>query len=235
MNPIASKKRRLLAVYIDYLLFAAVAAPVVWFLGRAGYEVHWAVMFFAFAIVESVGLKWARTTPGTRALSIVEHEGKPTVAARVKETERWWTMLLGVSLILEGSKNLVRFTEGLPPLPVFGSENDLGAFAVTALLGAGNIIAGVLILRCRVAGPLLGLGVGAAWASVLALTWDQLDEWGFRRVSIQRELRGQTAVTAEDFEALGGMFQVFAVSALVIGAVLLVLAYVRFRRGATDR
>ena len=48
--------------------------------------------------------------------------------------------------MLEGSKNLVRWTQGLPPLPVFGAEADGGAFLMLSVLGILNMIAGLLVL-----------------------------------------------------------------------------------------
>lgn len=234
MDPVASKKRRLLAVYVDYLVFAAVVAPLLWIAGRAGYDVHWAVVFFAFVVVEAAGTKWARSTPGAWALSITERDGTHTVAAPIKQTERWWTMLIGVGMILSGTKSMVRFTEGLPPLPVFGPENELGAFAITTLVGVGTLVAGVLILKCRVAGPLLGLGIGALQSGMIALAWDQLEDWGFRRVAIQRELQGRPAPTGDQVAALWGLFQTGMIVTLLVGVVLLGLAYVRFRRGRAE-
>lgn len=230
MEELASKKRRGVGVYVDYLLFAAVAAPVQWIAQSRGVQLHWAVVFFAFALVESSLIKKLGSSAGYWALGIVRREGAPVVEASIKRRERWWTMALGVGLILKGAKDVVRWTEGLPPLPVFGSGADVGAFLVVSALGAGNVGAGLAILRCRSVGAFMGMAVFVLEAGVLALSWSGIEGWIAARLSIRSELRGRGPVTAEQIAEFQGIFYVTLGVGMILTAVALVFTYLRFRR-----
>jgi len=229
MEELASKKRRFLGVYVDYLLFAAVVAPLLWIAQSRGLELHWAVVFVAFAVVESSLIKTVGSSAGYWALGIVRSGDAAVVEPSIKRRERWWTMLLGVGLILKGAKDVVRWTEGLPPLPVFGSESSLGAFLVVSTLGAGNIGAGLAILRCKPVGALLGMAVFVLEAVALALSWSGIEGWIAARMSIRNELRGRGPVTAEQIAEFQGVFYATLAAGMVLTAVALIFTYVRFR------
>ena len=230
MEEFASKKRRLLGVYVDYLLFAAVAAPVLWIVQSRGLRPHWAVPLVAFAVVESSLIKKLGSSAGYWALGIVRFENGAVVEPSIKRRERWWTILLGVGLILDGTKNVVRWTEGLPPLPVFGSEASVGAFVVISALGAGNIGAGLGILRCKSAGALMGMAVFVLNTGALALSWSGIEGWLAARMSIRNELRGRGPVTAEQITEFQGVFYATLAVGALLTAVGLILAWLRFRR-----
>lgn len=147
----------------------------------------------------------------------------------IKVHEAWWTILLGTALVLEGSKNLVRWTQGLPPLPVFGAEADGGAFLMLSVLGILNMIAGLLVLRCRPIGPLLGLCASALELLSIAVSWPRLDDWLARRVEARRALQGRE-VGADEIEFMQGIYPTGVIAGLIVATVWLILTYVRLRR-----
>ncbi len=230
MEEAASRKRRLLAVYIDYLLFAAIVAPVQWIAQSRGVHLHWAFVIIAFGMLESLLIKRFETSAGYWALGIVRRGDIPVVEPAIKRAERWWTMLLGVGLILEGAKQIVRWTEGLPPLPIFESGPDEVAFLVVSALGAGNIGAGLAILRCRLTGVLVGVLVFVLEGFAFALSWARIDEWLVARLSMRRELRGRGPVTAEEVADFQSIFYVTLAAGMLATVVALLFTYLRFRR-----
>jgi hypothetical protein len=234
MNEQASRKRLLLAVYIDFLFFTGLWEPIAWAVRSQGIELHWAVGFLAFAALDWTAVRFLGTSPGSWALGIVRDAEVPTVWHMVRTREAWWTMLLGTLLVLEGSKNLVRWTQGLPPLPIFASGSDEDAFVVLSALGIANMAAGLFVLRCRPIGPLLALGVLALEGLAYAVSWPRIDSWLARRVEVRRALQGRE-VRAEEIEFMQTIFPKMVIIFAVIAVVWIALTYVRFRRPLISR
>ena len=205
MNEQASRKRLLLAVYIDFLFFTALWEPIAWVVRSQGIELRWAAGLVAFAALDWVVVRFLGTSPGSWALGIVRDTEGPSVEHTLRTREAWWTMLLGTLLVLEGSKNLVRWTQGLPPLPIFTSGPDELAFVAISVLGIANMAAGLLALRCRPIGPLIALGGSALAALAYAVSWPRIDSWIARRVEVRRALQGRE-VRADEIELMQAMF-----------------------------
>lgn len=234
MNEQASRKRLLLAVYIDYLFFTGLWEPIAWGVRSQGFDLHWAVGLVAFVALDWVAVRFLGTSPGSWALGIVRDTEVPTVRHMIRTREAWWTMLLGTFLVLEGSKNLVRWTQGLPPLPIFAGGSGEGAFAVLSVLGIANMAAGLLVLRCRAIGPFLALGVSALEGLAYAVSWPRVDSWIARRVEVRRALQGRE-VRADEIEFMQAIFPKLVVVFAAVAVVWILLAYVRFRRSEISR
>jgi hypothetical protein len=185
-----SKKRQALALYIDYLLFSAVYEPTAWILNYGGASANWLVALAIFASLEAVVwlMQWA--SPGRWALGIVT---EPVFGqeSKIRDREAWWTAAAGTLLILEGSKNLVRWTQGLPVEPLLGSASPewLAVLAKSAL-GALNVLAGLLVLRTNWTGAIVGVAVLAVELFASLVYRAEFQEWAARAVVARRELQG---------------------------------------------
>ena len=224
----ASGARLGLAGTVDYLLFAAAFSVLAWPFSSAGGSV--AVRVLAFAVVETLTLRVAGASPGTLVLGIRRVEAGWGVDAPALGLETWWTLLTGVALVYEGSSNLVRFTDGLPPPPVFGLELAAPlAAAVVSLVGAANLAAGILVLRGSRIGPALGAAVLVLEGCSVAAAPEAVRAWIARLVPARRALQG---LAVRDGEV--AFMQSFLPTAAMVGAVfgtgLLLLVHRRFAR-----
>ena len=138
----ASKKRLVLSVYIDFLLFSALWGLGSYFLVTEGDTPFW-LQLAVFSVLEAM-LMWQFSSPGLYFLSIYSLKRSTTlpdgpgslaigsfvVEPAVYEEENWLTMLLGVVCILEGAKSMVRWTQWAVPIPLLGMPTEPVTFAV---------------------------------------------------------------------------------------------------------
>lgn len=167
------------AAVVDYLLFAALWGLVVWPLGAA---MPWlagtGARLGAFAAAWLLGVRLFGATPGSRALGMRRVDGEWLLEHAPAAGERWWTLLAGVLLVSEGASNLVRFADGMPPPPLFGVElAPVPAYLLVAVAGGANVAAGLLVLRSRPVGALLGIGIGLVEAASLLTAPAAVREW----------------------------------------------------------
>ena len=232
MVPKASRKRQLLAIYIDYLVFTAFYQPIAWTVRAAAPLSNWIVALGIFVALRYVAWTLRLVLPGNWALGIGR---RPTTALdpRITSRERWWTVAAGTLLVLEGSKNVVRWTQGLPIEPLLGPATPqwMATVAVTAF-GAANVFAGLLILRTRWVGAVLGIGVLGAELLAAVVHRDGFRDWAAKAVVSRRALQG---VPVRDGEI--EMMQTLSTSVLpvvmVIGVIWLLAIAVRFRTTKT--
>ena len=116
---LASRKRRLLAIYVDFVLFSAVYGVAHHFaeelLSGNVYKL------LGFALLEACLLLGWKRSVGLHFLSIRRaEEGKLLVDPAIYQRESWLTIFLGVLLLLDGSKAFVRWTTFAVPRPSFG-------------------------------------------------------------------------------------------------------------------
>ncbi len=245
--PAASRWRLLLAAYVDYLLFGAVWALVVWVAPRVlpGFEREplW-VKLAIFAAVELFLLRVLRWSPGQRLLGILPRRraaadrsdataGEETgfvVEPRILASERWWTILIGVLLVLDASKALVRWTQFTPPAPWFGTVPTFAVAAVAAV-GVGMvelwIAVGVLRLRRQVVFPAVAL-YGALAISAL-LSWRLWPQWAARYVEARRAFQG-VPVRDGEVELMQAVAPLVSLGAPIIWLLAVFAVWLRLRR-----
>lgn len=189
----ASKKRLLLALYIDSVLFGALWALGVHFLEPLGR--YWFLEYVAFVVFETALLHWFGS-PGRYALSIFsvarpewQSAGiKNGVDSRIWTSENWLTILLGVLFILDGAKSMVRWTAWNPPLPLLSHEVSA---SVNILVGTLWMLAGVLVLRLRVSGVWLAITLGISELAFIGTTWRAWDGYAREMTTRRAAFLGQ--------------------------------------------
>lgn len=186
-----STTRKLLALYVDYLFFSALCAPAAWWLFRSGHgELHWFVELGTFLMTRLLVYGHFDVTPGTWAVGYSERTGFGYVQPTIVAAETWWTMTGGALLMLEGSKNIVRWTQGLPPPPFFGAGAPEHV-VITAIVAFGvlNMTAGLLILRANYRGAIVAIGV--LCVQLIATLWNAraFRAWAAQAVTARRQLQ----------------------------------------------
>lgn len=182
-----SKKRQLLALYLDFILFMVVWGLLEHFVAQENGFPSW-VALITFGMVK-VATHKLLGSPGAFMLSI-GRDGlvNPEIHAR----ENWLTILLGVLFVLEGTKQLVRWTQLLVPEPFFGfipSSNVQILINIT--IGTLFVIIGYLFLKLHRTGLILGLIAGAAAIVSCVLSWSLWDKTVAEMVVARRALQGK--------------------------------------------
>lgn len=225
-----STKRWFLAAFIDYLLFTGIYEPIAWVIVQiSGPRLGFVVSLAAFAVVRSTVVRIAGATPGRWALGITSD---PTswVDETMLARETWWSMLLGTLFILEGAKNLVRWTQGLPPPPLLGSATpEEFAFLTVSLFGLVGMIAGVMILRTHAHGPRLGAFVLAMELWTTIANRDAFRDWAPQVLAARRALQGRP-LRAGEVELAQSLLSVGTPILATVGLLCLAAMAVRFRR-----
>jgi hypothetical protein len=216
----ASRRRRLLAVYVDYLLVCIPIALVLWVVSGAFpwiRKLELPIKILLFLMVEVLLLKLVKWSPGQKALGIetlspswapIEPEapkGAPVVDPWLLRNERWWTILPGVLLVLDGAKLLVRWTEWARTMPFFGVLLD-GGSAVAFQIALGVLETGtglgVLLLRrwAAWAGTAYAVVVLTSFATSAAVLPEHVErETRSRRAAMGREARPEEIRFAQSF------------------------------------
>lgn len=200
--PIASTKRLLLAVYLDYLIYGSAWEIVWYFIGPEKASLVFELLLFF--LVESL-LLWLYDTPGFRYLSI---DSLPVIKSprdvqfnffgkhrfvdpTILNGERWYTMTIGVLFILDGAKLLARWTAYGPPLPFFGIETTVLSHAGFAIcFGAISIFVGYLVLKLRRSALALGISLVVLQGISTLMSWDMWDTKVVEMVTARREYLG---------------------------------------------
>jgi len=220
----ASIRRRVLAWFIDYLLFA----------------VAWALLAFAIDPVLSVGgfllslivflilraiLGYFIVSPGYALLSI---DGDGDVDPEIKEGESWLTMTLGVLILLGGTKQLVRWTQIDAVWPYFGFvPGPVEHVVISVVFGVVSVVAGCLILKLRRLGQILGIAVGAAYLASAVLSWNLWDRLIADQVQARRAVQG-LPVRAGEVEFMQALFPEVPIAVAAVMILLLLIPSRRF-------
>jgi hypothetical protein len=242
----AARRRIGLAGYLDYLVLGVPLAWLMWLYAwvNPGLDrLPWAVKLISFLVLEVLLVRQVRWSPGSKLLGIsvltptaLEEGSQETLAGRrfvvdahLKREERWWTLLLGVFLVLDGAKAFTRWMWFVPPTHVFCIEVS-SALAPSVLVVEGAIawvIAwGVLRLRPW---PVLGGAVYMVVSSVSeAVAWPILPELIARYIVLRRASQGLT-VKAGEVETMQAFMPYALVIAPAVIAVWLVLVALRAR------
>lgn len=245
---IPARRRRLLAAaYIDYLIFSVFWAYSVAVVDRLlpGYaEQPWFVPYLVFSVIELLVLGRITVSPGTRILGIrfVEAEkGQvgvdrlwrnriPFVDACLHEAESWFSLLVGVYLLLEASKTLVRWTMFSPPLPFFGMqpEGAAGGF-VSIAIGSVEAYVAYNVLRVHRRALLVGGPFYAFMAASAIVSWGLWDDWAERYIVGRRAYQG-VPVRPGEIESFQAVAPKLLVIALIFNVSVLLFLSGRLRR-----
>jgi hypothetical protein len=191
-NPlVASRRRLLLAIYLDFLLFM-----VVWGLANfiIGGEAHFVVGIIAFVAIRFAASKLG-VSPGQYFLSIGRDQ---LVDADVYDRENWLTMLLGAVCVLEGSKLLVNWTQGIVSEPFFGSmPGETAQVTIDMVSGVLLVVVGFLYFKLRALGFWLALAAVIASLASTAVSWSLWLEAIPKVVSARRAAQGRVPTEGE--------------------------------------
>ena len=234
--PPASQKRRVLAWYLDFLLFGSPWAILVWgfsqvfpFLAKLSLPIS----LLLFLPLESLLLRLISWSPGHWLLAIRRLPADPfappeaserrraryVVEPWLKSNERWWTILFGVLLILDGAKSLVRWTMWTPPIPFMGVQLDEAASIVAMLaFGALKCALGYAALRLRPWMLLLGAAYYVLDLSSTLLSWRLLPGWVERYQIARRAYQGVPVREGE-----GEMMQRMLPGGIIVLAFLMII------------
>lgn len=203
----ASAKRKLLAFYLDYLIYGC-ALEIVWF-AYFDQELGFVLKMMLVIALELVLLNWLGS-PGERFLSIGPEPDRPerrgynpfmrklVVPDEVLQTERWYTILLGVLMVNSGAKEAVRWTMFAPPAPLFGFIPSVEIFGTLSILfGALLIYNGYLVLSLRKTALLLGLACLLFEISSFLTSWNQWDDYATKYITQKYEYQGRAVRPGE--------------------------------------
>lgn len=197
---IASCKRRVLAWYVDLLLFTALVGFAS-FAARAGAvpPAVWAACVALFVVVRIVMARLA-TTPGCGILAI---DAAGRVATGIAARESWISMTLATLLMLEGSKSVVRWADrAAAPSPLFGWIPDPSTAMLLSVVQGGLLIAtATMLFRMMALGWWLALASLAASAASFLMSPVTDPTAGAMRHAARRSAAG-APVTAEHAEAM---------------------------------
>lgn len=188
---VASRKRLVLALYVDLILFL-----VIWGLANFtfGGDAYLVAGVFVFAVVRLLAWK-LKGSPGTYFLSIGPDR---LVDPEIFRRENWLTMLLGAVFVLEGTKSLVNWTGGVVPAPIFGwIPDDTTTVAIDLMVGIFLVYVGFLYFKLRPLGFWLALVSILASLGSLALSWSLLRDAMPAIVAARRAAQGRITSESE--------------------------------------
>lgn len=236
----ASRKRIVLAIYLDFVLFSALLTLGL-YLTTGRLEVPTWEEFIGFSVYEAI-LYGVTDPPGFYLLGIrkaertMNTEGQPPVAIdtllvdpQVYFHENWLTILIGVLCVLEGSKQLVRWAMWTPPLPIFGLPTNQGSFATYSIVLGGMLIyTGYTFLRLKQVGFWLGLCIAASTAASAVMSWNQWDSIAQEMVIRRRTFQG-LPVRVGEVEFMQSILPEALVASLLLSVVAMIFARKRLR------
>ena len=236
----ASRKRILLALYLDYLVLSPVLA-VGLFLSTGQFDVPTWQELIVLSIYEAI-LYHMTDSPGFRLLSMKKagHSTHPAgqfpVAAdtllvdpQVYFHEHWQTILIGLLFVAEGSKQMVRWAMWIPPLPLFGIATNGTTFAAySMILGSLLMFTGYMFLRLKPLGFWLGTGIAALMALSTTMSWNQWDGIARDLLVRRRSFQG-LPVRSGEVEFLQAILPEALIAFLLLTIVLMVLVRKKLR------
>ena len=244
--PAPSRRRRLLAVYLDFLLLGAPIHLALWALrqklpwidaGSVPLRLGW------FAVIEWLLISRLKWSPGNYALGIVlrplaplegaiapaDERKEPRVDPGLLERERWWTVLAGVLFVLDGAKLMVRWTEWSRPMPFLGMALADGPSAATqVVLGVAEAAAGIGVLRLSPAAAAGGVAMAVLVMVSTLMSWALLPDWIAHDVIGRRAVQG-LPVREGEVETMQALIPPFMVVVAAIEALWMALVWTRTR------
>jgi hypothetical protein len=220
----ASKKRLFLSWYIDFLFFMTLWGLLSYFLGVETSIPFW-VPYLLFIAIRAISGKFIGSI-GYLFLGI--NKETKTVNPNTYNRENWLTILMGVLLILEGTKQLVRWTQMFVSHPIFGFfPDDTAQIIIRVLLGASSILAGYWFLRLNIKGFYLAVSVAIVNIVSDALSWSLWDPVVEKMVLARRELQG-LPVRDGEIEFMQSLFPEGMLLAATLSVIAMLFTYKRF-------
>lgn len=222
----ASKKRLFLSWYIDFLFFMTLWGLLLYFLGLETSIPFW-VPYLIFIAVRAISGKFIGSI-GYLFLGI--NKETKTVNPNIFTRENWLTILLGVLLILEGTKQLVRWSQIFVSQPMFGFfPDDTTQIVIHVLLGVSSILAGYWFLRLNIKGFYLAVSVAILNIASDALSWSLWDPVVEKMVLARRELQG-VPVRDGEIEFMQSLFPEGMLLAATLAVIAMFFSYKRFTK-----
>ena len=220
-----TNKRLLLSWYLDFLFFMTVWGLLVYFLRIADGLPFW-VPFMVFLALRKLTSRYIDSI-GYKCLSIDGDNMSVDRDIHVKET--WLSITLGVLLILDGTKKLVRWTEMYVSQPTFGFfPDDTTQIVIHVVLGCVSILAGFWFFKLDIRGLVAGIAVALFELASALFSWDMWDPVVEQMVLVRREVQG-LPVREGEVEFMQAVFPEGIVVFALIIIVAMVSTYPRFK------
>ena len=221
----ASKKRLLLSWYIDFLFFMTLWGLLSFFVKLEESVPFWAP-YAAFLVIRAATTKYIGSI-GYSFLSI--DKNGLSVSDNILRKENWLSILLGVLLILEGTKQLVRWTQMFVSQPAFGFFPDEATQIVIHLaFGALSILAGYWFLKLDIRGLFAGIGVALINLVSDGLSWNLWDPVVEQMVLKRREVQG-LPVREGEVEMMQSLMPEGIVVIAIVSIIAIAITYPKFR------
>lgn len=153
----ASRKRRALAIYLDFLIFGTVWTLTRYWIAPLT-DAFWGKVLI-FVALEIIAMR-LQYSPGLYILSIYRFGADDVlgVAPAVKSRETLLTMILATMLLIDGPRMMIRWTQFPAARPYFGFMPDYAVGSILeAAIGIAEIFAGIALLKMSREGFWAGL------------------------------------------------------------------------------
>jgi hypothetical protein len=221
----ASKKRLLLSWYIDFLFFMTLWGLLSYFMKLEDSVPFWAP-YVIFLVVRAVTSKFIGSI-GYNFLSI--DKNSVSVNQDILRRENWLSILLGVLLILEGTKQLVRWTQMFVSQPAFGFfPDETTQIIIHLVFGALSILAGYWFLKLDIKGFIAGIGVALLNLISDGLSWKLWDPVVEQMILKRREVQG-LPVRDGEIEMMQSLMPEGIFVVAIVGLIAMIITYPRFK------
>ncbi len=218
----------ILSFYLDYIIVGTAVALATFFLGEArsalaGGDAGWYVEFGT-----SIALVLLRRALG---LSVGDALLAPAceIAHERPGSRLWPNLLLGTLLVLDGLKQMVRWSQLDAVLPAFGLvETTPAKAALLIAMGALYVAAGSMVLRLARNAKAAAITALAVSAASLGLSWSVLPQAIARAQAARRAAQGLT-IREGELETMQAMMPWIWAAGIVLFSVLVWM--VREREG----
>jgi hypothetical protein len=222
----ASRKRLILSWYIDFLFFISL-----WMLLDYFFEVEvLAPVWLPYTLFVAIRLITQKYIGSIGLISLSINKDTMQVNETVYDNENWITIFLGVLLILEGTKKLVRWTEIYVSQPVFGFfPDDNTQIIIYVVYGMLSILAGYWFLKLNIKGLFLGLSIVLVNMTSDALSWRLWDPVVEEMVLKRRETYG-IPVREGEVEFMQSIFPEWILIFASIALFAMLFTFKRFKK-----
>jgi hypothetical protein len=223
---LASKKRRLLSLYIDFLLFMTLWGILSYYLAPDRNMPFW-LPYIAFVVARTLLTKFYGSI-GDSFLSI--DRDSFCVDDDIYRRENWLSILLGLLFILEGTKQLVRWTQMFVAQPSFGFfPDETTQIMIHVVSGSFFILAGYWFLKLDIRGFIVGIGVTITHLISDGLSWNLWDPVVEQMVLTRREVQG-LAIRDGEIEMMQLLMPEGMIAVATVILIAMVICLPRFKK-----